>query len=318
MKRRSLVKKDSRDLLIPGISLLAFLSIGAFLLLGYEPVKESPVIFADSEYSFEIVGTNRDGFDAPDGILWREGRIYMADEGGAAFRIWSENRKTSVRLSSAADGIESPEDFVVASDGTIFFTDDDAGGLWRIDPGGNTSLLAGKKRGLISTEGIALNRSGEILVGDGAQNKIYKVDRRGRVKVFLDSSAGVKKPESLAFDERGNLYIADNLERILYRLDRNGRLEKLISNRADFSPETIWFFAGELFITDSDNFRLYRYSPEKGLALIAEFGGVFKKVAGLTSDDRGNLYISVQTHIDNKKSFLLRLNKNRRDSNIRN
>jgi sugar lactone lactonase YvrE len=291
------------------ISIFALLLTGLFQLAGCSsPEKQEMVFLSAHAYDLTIMATGKDGFDAPDGILWKDGKFYMADEGGSAFRIWTDAEKVQT-LSRPEDGLMSPEDLVLDGEGNIFFTDDDAGGVWKIDGAGKTSRLAGKEKGLVSTEGIALAPDGKLLVGDGKSHKIFSVSRSGEVETFLDTDAGITKPESMVFDEKGNLYIADNEDQVIYLLTPGGKLKRVIENTAGFSPETIWYADGVLYITDSDNGKLFRYDPEKGLGTIAEFGGVFTKVCGITTDDRGRIYLSVQTHIDNKHSYLLRLQR---------
>lgn len=286
--------------------LVAFLVFGVMLESGCVRNKEKTLFFSGGSYTVTLVGTNKDGFDVPDGILWKDGKLYMADEGGPAFRIWTDAKNVET-LSDRDDGILSPEDFVLDREGNIYFTDDDAGGVWKIDTENNTSLLAGKDQGLVSTEGIALSPSGEILVGDGVRHKIFSVDRHGSVSMFLDS--GISKPESMVFDEKGNLYIADNHDGVLFMITPGKKLNRLIENVKGFSPESIWYSKGVLYITDSDNGKLFRYSPAEGLKTIAEFGGVWAKVSGVTTDQNGSIYVSVQTHIDDKVSYILRLDE---------
>lgn len=275
---------------------------------GSSAEKQELLFSPTDKFELTIIAVGKNGFDAPDGILWKDGKFFMADEGGSAFRIWTDVGRVKT-LTTEKDGLKSPEDFVIDGGGNIFFTDDDAGGVQKIDAEGNISLLAGQDKGLVSTEGIALAPTGEILVGDGKANKIFSISRDGKVKVFLEKDAGITKPESMVFDDSGNLYIADNEENILYLLTPAKRLKRIVENRTDFSPETIWYSAGILYITDSDNGKLFQYTPEKGLETLAEFGGVFRKVCGITTDDAGRIYLSVQTHIDNKHSYLLRLER---------
>ncbi|MBS1808494.1 MAG: hypothetical protein JST84_09910 [Acidobacteria bacterium] len=264
------------------------------------------VLMTDPTYRATVVGTNQDGFTVPDGILWREGKFVMADEGGGAMRIWS-NAKEVKTLCNAMLGIQSPEDLVMDKDGNLFFTDDDAGGLWEVDKTGKAFLLAGKDKGLVSTEGIALTPSGEILVGDGVRHQIFSVNRAGEVSVFLGSGYGITKPESMVFDEKGNLYIADNEDQVLYLLTPEMKLQRLLESREGFSPETIWYANRVLYITDSQNGKLSRFTPEEGLKTIAVFGGRLSNVCGLTMDDQGNLYVSVQTDLKRKQGYLIKL-----------
>src|SRR5436853_531621 len=71
--------------------------------------QKGMVLFNDSSYRASVVGTEQDGFTSPDGILWRQGRFYIADEGGQAFRIWSGPGRVTT-LCDASIGVMSPED----------------------------------------------------------------------------------------------------------------------------------------------------------------------------------------------------------------
>ena len=142
---------------------LVSLLLCSILLSGYGIDQKGMVLVTDNSYKVTVIGTNKDGFTVPDGLLWKEGRLYLADEGGSAFRVWSSANQVKTYC-DASSGVKSPEDFVIDGEGNIFFTDDDAGGVWEIDRQGKTFLLAGKDKGLISTEGIALSPSGTLLV----------------------------------------------------------------------------------------------------------------------------------------------------------
>ncbi len=265
------------------------------------------VLMTDESFKATVVGTSNDGFTVPDGILWKDGKLYMADEGGSAFRIWTNANEVKT-LSDSSSGILSPEDLVM-DDGDIFFTDDDAGGVWKINNQGETSLLAGKDQGLISTEGIALSPSGQILVGDVATHQVFSVSRNGEVSVFLGAEYGIKKAESMVFDEKRNLYIADNEDNVLYLFTPDKKLHRPIENQEGFSPETLWYSNGVLYITDSQNGKLFCYTPEEGLQTIAVFGGKLAAISGITTDETGNIYLSVQTNLKRKIGYILKLEK---------
>ncbi|MFN7949391.1 MAG: hypothetical protein U0Z53_28805 [Blastocatellia bacterium] len=268
--------------------------------------KQGMVMMTDESWSASVFCTNQTGFAAPDGILWRQDRFWFADEGKAAIEVWSraEGLKT---LCDARLGIMSPEDLVMDEAGNIFFTDDDAGGVWEVDAQGKAFLLAGKDKGLVSTEGIALMPSGDILAGDGEKHTVYRVTRSGEVSVYLGPDAGIRKPESMVFDERGNLYIADNEDDVVYLIDSERRLQRLIEHRTGFSPETIIYARGTLYLTDSRSGRLCRFTPREGLRTIAVFGGRLSNVQGVTADAQGNLYVTIQSDLKRGIGYVVRL-----------
>ena len=284
---------------------LAVIAAG-FLSTGCGLDQKGMVLFNDPSYRATVVGTEHDGFTVPDGILWRQGRFYIADEGGQAFRIWSGPGQVTT-LCDASIGVMSPEDMAVDSVGNIYFTDDDAGGVWKINNFGEAKRLVGQEKGLISTEGIVLAPDGNLLVGDGEVHKVFTVSPEGDVSIFLGEEYGITKAESMVYDDKGDIYIGDNEDNILYLLTPDKKLHRVIENQDGFSPETIWYANGVLYITDSRDGKLFRYTPEDGLNVIAVFGGKLHAVNGITSDDQGNLYVSIQTDLKRKVGYILKI-----------
>src|SRR5438105_9189878 len=270
--------------------------------------KEGLVIMTDHSYKATLFATNKIGIGSPDGLLWHKGKLYFADEGGVALESWNRNEGLT-KLADAGVGFLSPEDLVIDAQDNVFFTDDDAGGLWEYTANGKLREVAGKDKGLISTEGIALARDGSLLVGDGEQHEVFRVTRDGNVTEFLGKDAGITKPESMVFDEQGNLYIADNEDNVLYLLDANRKLHRIIDRNDSFSPETIYYSKGSLYITDSRNGKLYVYTPGEELKTIAAFGGQLKNVQGVTVDDQGNIFLSVQSDLKRKVGNVIEISK---------
>ncbi len=286
------------------------LALGAmFLLTSCKALgKEGLVIMTDDTYKASVFATNKMGFGAPDGILWSKGKLYLADEGGVALEVWNQQDGLKT-LMDRQFGTDSPEDLVMDDLGNIFFSDDDAGGVWEVDASGQPRLLVGKDKGLYSTEGIALAPDGSILVGDADQHKIFKVTRDGSVSIFLGREFGISKAESMVFDEKGNLYIADNEDNVLYMLDPNHKLHRVIDRKDQFSPETIFYSKGSLYITDSHASKLYIYTPNEELKTIAAFGGQLKNVQGVTVDDRGDIYVSIQADLKHNVGYIVKISK---------
>lgn len=290
------------------ITCLFVLFLSSILSVGCGLDQKGMVLLIDKSYRASVVGTNNDGFTVPDGILWKQGKLYLADEGGGAVRVWTSTDEVKT-LADSSLGFSSPEDLVMDARGNIFFTDDDAGGIWEINNQGKPFLLAGKEKGLISTEGIALSPNGQILVGDGERHQVFSVSKSGEVTTFLGADYGITKPESMVYDDKGNLYIADNEDNILYLLTPDMKLHRPLENHEGFSPETIWYSGGVLYITNSRDGKLFRYTPEEGLKTIAVFGGKLAAVCGVTTDDKGSIYLSVQTNLKQKLGYILRLDK---------
>ena len=287
---------------------IAIIVCGLVFLTSCKLQKEGLVIMTDISYKADVLATNKTGFGSPDGIVWHDGKLYLADEGGVALEVWSKNEGLK-SLANSRIGFLSPEDLVIDKAGNIFFTDDDAGGLWEVDMHGAPRLVAGKDKGLISTEGLALAPDGSILVGDGEQHEVFRVTRDGSVSEFLGKEYGIAKPESMVFDDKGDLYIADNEDNVLYLLDNDHKLHRIVDRQELFSPETIFFSKGSLYITDSHNGKLYVYKPNEELRTIAAFGGQLKNVQGVTVDDQGNIYLSVQSDLKHNVGNVIEISK---------
>jgi len=127
--------------------------------------------------------------------------------------------------------------------------------------------------------------------------------------VFMGKEFGITKPESMVFDEKGNLYIADNEDNVLYMLDSNHKLHRVIDRKDKFSPETIFYSKGSLYITDSHASKLYLYTPNEELKTIAAFGGQLKNVQGVTVDERGDIYVSIQSDLKHKLGYIVKISK---------
>lgn len=89
----------------------------------------------------------------------------------------------------------------------------------------------------------------------------------------------------------------------------DGTLASVVANRDDFFPESLCLTARGLFITDSKHGKVYRYSRDEGLVAIATFGGTLANVQGIAIDPAGNIYLSVQTDLHNRRGYILRLNQ---------
>ena len=141
--------------------------------------RDGLILMTDRSYKATVFATNKIGFGAPDGLCWYQGKLYLADEGAGALQVWSTDNGMKTLLDRQF-GARSPEDVVVDTSGNLFFSDDDAGGVWEVDAEGKQHLLAGKDKGLYSTEGIAIAPDASIIVGDTAAHQLFKITQVGR------------------------------------------------------------------------------------------------------------------------------------------
>ncbi len=270
--------------------------------------QEAMVLAVEPGWSAQVLASEKDGFSSPDGLLWSGGTLYVADEGGSAVRTWRPGSRPAI-LADSKSGLASPEDLVRDPAGNVYFTDDTRGGLWRTDTAGRTEALVEPGRGLPSTEGLGLSPGGDLVVGDAPGHRVLKVAPDGTMSVLIGADKNIAKPESFAFDGSGNLYIADNSDNVLYLLRADGKLRRAVADRPGFSPESLHFAGGALFITDSDNGKLFRYTPDEGLNVVAVFGGTLANIQGIAGDESGALYLSVQSDLKGRKGYILKLSR---------
>lgn len=281
---------------------------GAALLTGgcSSAAPDAAVIVYDEGYTAQIVLDNDAGITSPDGLLWREGTLYIADEGGSAIRAWDGAQL--VTLADASDGLISPEDLRFDEAGTLWFTDDSAGGAWRIS-GGSAQRV---DRGMIAqSEGIARHLSGGMAVGDGKSGSIYHVEADGTISPLDIADPRIAKPESMALVPDGSVLIADNREDRLIRIAPDGMTAR-IPLPSDLSPETIALDGERLWITDSHNGRIYRMEPGGPIETVALFIGDLSNVSGIAAGEDGDIFISAQADLEAGRGYVVRLTKMRR------
>lgn len=283
---------------------MRFLAVLPMLLLAAcsKPSDEAAVVLYDESYALEIVLDNANGITSPDGLLWREGVLYIADEGGSAIRSWDGERL--VTLADASSGIASPEDLRFDAAGTLWFTDDTAGGVWRVtDSGAERAAPPGD---IGESEGLAVDPSGGVDVGDGANGRVFHVTAAGEVEAYGGRRWGIAKPESMVRAPDGSLLVADNREDRLVRIGTDGDMRE-IALPSDLSPESIALEGDTVWITDSHNGRLYRMKRDRPPEIVALFLADFENINGIAVAPGGILYISVQSDLAAGEGYVLRL-----------
>lgn len=273
------------------------------LLAGCTPASQNAAVLVyDRDYSIEIALDNDDGITSPDGLWWDNGVLYIADEGGSAIRRWDGNQLET--LADATSGIASPEDLVVDSAGQIWFTDDTAGGLWRVTQGG-AERLAGTQD-ITESEGIGLRRDGLLWVGDGKTGRVHAFHPDGRRAKPIGGAWRVSKPESIALSSDGALWLADNRDDRLLQIAADGSAREW-QLPGDLSPESMATQAGTLWITDSDNGRLYRLRKDQEPEMVALFLADFTNINGIAVAEGGVIYLSIQSDLAAGKGYVVRL-----------
>src|SRR5687767_9883406 len=77
------------------------------------------------------------------------------------------------------------------------------------------------------------------------------------------------------------------------------------------TTRTMCFSKGTLYITDSHHGKLFVYRANEELRTIAAFAGQLQNIHGVTTDDAGNIFISIQTDLKSKRGDIIELSKER-------
>jgi sugar lactone lactonase YvrE len=142
----------------------------------------------------------------------RAGRLVMC-EGGThrVTRLESDGKLTVLASSYEGKDLDSPNDLVIRSDGTIYFTDLPFGGVFKISPEGELTLLA---KDFERPNGLAFSPDEKILYVDDMSRlhvRAFEVAEDGSVsngRVLAEMKPGPEgAPDGMKVDSQGNLYV---------------------------------------------------------------------------------------------------------------
>ena len=153
----------------------------------------------------------------------RDGRLLACEHGGRRVSRMDAGGNM-VTLASRYDGnrLNSPNDIVVHSSGSIFFTDPPYGidpdpgeqgfnGVYRLDPDGSVTLLS---RDMNRPNGLALSLDESILYVDDSRNRhvvAFPLNENlgvGESSVLVDMNVEAPGgPDGMKLDGQGNLYV---------------------------------------------------------------------------------------------------------------
>jgi gluconolactonase len=216
---------------LPGEKALLFSDPNANTMYRYDPEAASLRVFRrPSGYSGADVAEY--GQPGSNGLALDPAGALTIDEHGnrRVVRLDATGRETVVAASYRGKRLNSPNDLVYRSDGTLYFTDPPFGlprffddprkelkfsGVYSVRPGQEPRLLV---RDLAGPNGIAFSPDERSLyVGDWDEKRKvvmrYPVDADGGVgtgSVFFDmtSAPGEDAIDGLKVDERGNVYVS--------------------------------------------------------------------------------------------------------------
>lgn len=174
-------------------------------------------------YRMNSSGTNGLALDPQGNVVVTEitgQRVSRRDQAGTYTPI------VSMYMSKVLNG---PNDLIVRSDGTIYFTDPQPQqlsfeGLYRIAPGGTAPVLLDQT--MKFPDGITLSVDEKTLyVAAATDGKIYKfpVNTDGTLGARVDFAMGLGSCDGLTVDDAGNVYVATTAGIRIFRPDGSQR-----------------------------------------------------------------------------------------------
>lgn len=266
------------------------------------PVKK-PVLgpAEDAAVTLRIGGKSR--LSHPRSIAVDErGDIFVSDtENGRVVKFDSSGREIATigRKGPNPGEFQEPWPLAATANGVVVL---DPRTGWIQTFGADGKLVKKMGEGFYSPHGLAVSRDGAIAVADTGNNRVvvFAPDGTRRELTALDGEK-FAQPTDVTFDAEGRLYV-------VLPTDGNGTLARFVE---DGKPQTAFAIAavpstidtpraavgpdGRVYVTDIEQGRLIAYAPDGSTAAPLRLSGGpepgFKRLAGITVDSRGRIYV---------------------------
>jgi DNA-binding beta-propeller fold protein YncE len=229
--------------------------------------------------------------------------------------LWS--RLASIFVGKQETRLIRPTATVVTSDEVLYVADPGQKVIHRFDTRQKQHDMLSPEGDLAfrSPVGLSFDPTGDrVYVSDSALNQIFVIDRGAEYPIPFKTSIGLAQPTGLSFDAvRGRLYVVNTRQHEVLAFNPEGDLLFRFGTRgagvAQFNyPTQIWSdpTSGELWVTDSLNFRVQRFTKDG--QFLSTFSGVgdatgnLARPKGVATDRYGHIYI-VDALLNNLQIF---------------
>ncbi len=235
-----------------------------------------------------------------------EGKVYVADWGGACIHYFDFEKKKYDKFSKTKEGdLASPIGVALDGDGLLYVADSVKKRVFVFSGSKNTRIIGDDS--LLRPTGIAINKKEKILyVVDTLNHRVNMFDLFGRkLSAFGGKGTADGKfnyPTHIAIDRGGDLYVMDSLNFRVQIFDKAGKFLSKFGGTGtsihDFmKPKGIAVDSdGHIWVSDSLRSTIQIFDRQGKLLLI--FGrigsgpGEFNVPAGLFIDTKDRLYVA--------------------------
>ena len=238
-------------------------------------------------------------------VVANKGKLFVSERQGHFVSVRDLNGKLTVMskygsYGEGRDKMMSPGGIALDDEGCLYVTSDHK--LQKFSSDGSVMVeVGGSKTG--NKPGKAFNkpycvaiRNDKVYVCDSENNQIQVFDLDLQ---FLECIAiDIKKPQDIAFDNKGKMYVTSKSDNRVYVFDESGNIVHQFgqpnSDGIGLSePTGIHIYGNFALVSDEgvNGIMIYSITGQ----FITSFGG-FSHPRGITSDDKGQIYICDYRH----------------------
>ena len=242
--------------------------------------------------------------EGPYRVVVNNGKLLVSERQGDFVSVRDLNGKLAKVISmygSHGEGrgeMISPAGIALDDEGFVYVTSDHK--LQKFSPGGSfIAEIGGSENG--NQPGEAFDRPLSVAIRN---DKVYVCDSiNNRIQVFslhlqfLECIA-IKKPQDISFDNEGKMYVTSMADHLVYVFDESGNIVHQFGQQNSdgiglIDPTGIHIYGNYVLVSDDGVNSIMVYSITG--QFITSFGG-FNYPRGITSDDKGQIYICDYQH----------------------
>jgi gluconolactonase len=208
-------------------------------------------------------------------------------------------------LTQISGSYQFTEGPAVDASGNVYFSDVNAGGIYKWSPDGNVSVFV---EGLNRPNGLMFDKSGNLIACEGGNGRLISIDTQGQVTVLVDQYNGTRfnEPNDLWIDSQGGIYFTDPAyqasvvqdgQHVYYLAPDRVTVTRVINDMTQPNGLVGTADGKKLYIADYGANQTYAYdiNSDGSLANKRLFASVGSD--GMDLDSSGNLYLTTPNKV---------------------